>query len=278
MGLEKMESKMKERIEDIEIDKIGILDNTRLRIHKSELDSLMEDIKHRGLLQPIGVLDNEGKFILRFGNRRLEACKRLGWKTIPSHVVEKKLSVDQFMSDNFAENVERADISPIEVARTCKWYKDRGYSLGEIAVILSEPKSKIEKAISLAEKVPEEFKDTVKWIKSGMGKDKKGAVSVSVANQILQRWTTKANVKALFEAAKKEELSVTDIKTITVMVNRGCDLKEAIANRDDYATKSVIVVINKAELAKYKDVTFAKLVPQFIRGDIEPNKKLVTVE
>ncbi len=46
-------------------------DNSRIRTEKSDMVPLMEDIKHRGLLQPIGVLENNGNYIVRFGNRRL---------------------------------------------------------------------------------------------------------------------------------------------------------------------------------------------------------------
>lgn len=48
-------------IKDVPIDKIKVIENTRLRIEETELSSLMEDIKQRGLLQPIGLIIPDSK-------------------------------------------------------------------------------------------------------------------------------------------------------------------------------------------------------------------------
>lgn len=61
------------RIEDVVIGE-------RARKDYGDLTDLIESIRQHGLLQPIGVLPGNR---LLFGGRRLEACRRLGWESIP---------------------------------------------------------------------------------------------------------------------------------------------------------------------------------------------------
>jgi hypothetical protein len=61
------------RIEDVIVGE-------RARKDYGDLTDLIESIRQHGLLQPIGVLPGNR---LLFGGRRLEACKQLGWESIP---------------------------------------------------------------------------------------------------------------------------------------------------------------------------------------------------
>jgi hypothetical protein len=51
------------------------------------VEALAKDIESQGLLQPIVVAPaGSGRYRLVVGSQRLEACRRLGWKTIPAVV------------------------------------------------------------------------------------------------------------------------------------------------------------------------------------------------
>lgn len=54
------------------------------------------------------------------GNRRLEACRRLGWKKIPCHVVE--LSDKEAFEVSLIENLQRKTLNPIEEAEAFRKY------------------------------------------------------------------------------------------------------------------------------------------------------------
>jgi ParB family chromosome partitioning protein len=67
----------------LDIKKIKVRNRFRKRL--GDIGSLAESIKEVGLLHPIVVRPDER---LIAGERRLEACKRLGWKAVPVTYVD----------------------------------------------------------------------------------------------------------------------------------------------------------------------------------------------
>jgi len=258
---------------DIPIDLVKSLDNSRLRITNEDISPLMEDIKHRGLLQPIGVIKSEGVFIIRFGNRRLEACRKLGWKTIPAIVEDKKINVNSFMADNVAENVHRVDISPVELSNVVAGYRERGLSLSEICVLLSLSKSRVEHALRISKFAPEEFKEHIQSIRTNT--PKKGKIAISVANEILtNRGTTQEQQKELFKLAKSNDLSGGDIRIMNNLMGSGLSFEKSKKNFKNYKILSVELAVDAKEFAKYK-LNHKELVKAFIKGTIQANPALL---
>jgi ParB family chromosome partitioning protein len=72
-------------IEDIDIHKIK---KSFHLTRETNIQSLFESVKEKGLLQPIIVRPINEHFEIIAGNRRFEVCKRLGWKKIICHIVE----------------------------------------------------------------------------------------------------------------------------------------------------------------------------------------------
>ena len=98
-------------------------DFCRRRALKKDLKSLTESIQRRGLIQSPVVLDsNNGSYSLIAGSRRFQACKSLGWKTIPCCV--KKIDTRNATFLSFAENAVREMVHPIEEARKLKKMKE----------------------------------------------------------------------------------------------------------------------------------------------------------
>jgi ParB family chromosome partitioning protein len=65
----------------------------------AEDDSIIElgnDIAAHGLLQAPGVREMDGgQYQLLWGSRRLAACRRLGWSSIPAHVYRQNLTLEE---------------------------------------------------------------------------------------------------------------------------------------------------------------------------------------
>ncbi len=88
------------------INKIRV--RSRYRKNLGDIASLSANIKELGLLHPI-VIRPDGRLIA--GERRLAACKKLGWKTIPVTVIDLK----EVVRGEFAENAFRKDFLPSEI-------------------------------------------------------------------------------------------------------------------------------------------------------------------
>ena len=94
------------------IDAIEIGDRTRKDL--GDIEALAASIKEVGLLQPV-VVDADHKLIA--GRRRIEACKQLGWKSIPTVVAESVDSLLKMAQAESDENTCRKDFTPEEAVR-----------------------------------------------------------------------------------------------------------------------------------------------------------------
>ena len=89
---------------------------TRGQIAETELNELAESIKANGVVQPILVRPQaNGRFQLIAGERRWRASERAGRETIPA--ILRQVSDEQAMEITIVENLQRADLNPMEQAR-----------------------------------------------------------------------------------------------------------------------------------------------------------------
>lgn len=265
-----------ERVVEIPIELIKKLDNSRLR-DNDDIAELMEDIKHRGLLQPIGVFQEGEHYIIRFGNRRLECFKKLGYKSIPCIVSDKELDEDSFLADNVAENLHRKDLTPIEFGKVCLNYKSKGYSISEICAVLSSPKNKVENAIKMMGSVPEEIHKDLAYIPASSGRNKKGKISASIASAISRyNWGMgKEKQRELYEYAKSNDnVTAPKINLIKGLISDGKSVEEAIKEHNKYRLVTVTFVVLLEEYSKYS-VHGKTLFYNIIKGKIKSNKYLL---
>ena len=96
---------MEMRINDIVVKK-------RIRQNIGDISRLMESIRKHGLLNPV-VVTRKGELIA--GERRLESVKRLGWQSVPIHVVDNPSSIER-LEIELDENIYRRSLSPDELA------------------------------------------------------------------------------------------------------------------------------------------------------------------
>jgi len=97
-----------------------------LRSDNGPIKGLMLSIRDKGLLEPIIVRPAENGFEVVAGMRRFEACKKLGWRRLPAHVVE--LDDREAFEVSLLENIQRETLNPIEEARAFRNYVEEfGY-------------------------------------------------------------------------------------------------------------------------------------------------------
>jgi ParB family chromosome partitioning protein len=87
----------------------------REKFDLEELENLAASIREHGVIQPLIVSPGKnGIYVLIAGERRLQAARRAGLKTVP--VVIRHATDQQLLELALIENVQRADLNPIEEA------------------------------------------------------------------------------------------------------------------------------------------------------------------
>lgn len=89
---------------------------TRMHLDEQKLEELARSIAANGVVQPVivRVLPN-GRFQLIAGERRWRASEKAGKKTVPA--ILRQVSDEQAMEMTIVENLQRADLNPMEQAR-----------------------------------------------------------------------------------------------------------------------------------------------------------------
>jgi ParB family chromosome partitioning protein len=93
-----------------------IIVKKRIRKDMGDIESLAESLKLYGQISPI-VISRKGMLIA--GGRRLEAAKRLGWRTINALVSETSGELEELELE-VEENIQRRDFSMEEVAEATR--------------------------------------------------------------------------------------------------------------------------------------------------------------
>lgn len=124
---EPKEVKIETKIEKVVVNEpkeieIGLIDRNpeqpRKNFDEDSLNELANSIKLYGVVQPIIVKENNGRYVIIAGERRWRATRLAGLKTIPCIV--KEYSKQQISEISIIENLQREDLNPIESARAIK--------------------------------------------------------------------------------------------------------------------------------------------------------------
>ena len=137
--------------------------NPRKAFTEAELAELAASIKERGVIQPIVVRAVPGKaesFEIIAGERRWRAAQRAGLHDVPIALVEA--TDKQSLEFAIIENVQRADLNPIEEASGYHaLMEEHSYSQDEVAQIVGKSRPHVANTVRLL-KLPEPVKALVR--------------------------------------------------------------------------------------------------------------------
>lgn len=120
----------------------------RRRFDEAALATLGESIRKHGILQPIIVRPRDGRFEIVAGERRFQAAVQVGLEELP--VTVRELDDRTTMEIALSENLEREDLSPIEVAISFSDYLTKfGTTQDELAQRLGKDRSTVANLIRL---------------------------------------------------------------------------------------------------------------------------------
>lgn len=117
------------QIQEININDIVVSStNTRkdLQANNDEIniDDLAHSIQEFGLLNPLIVSKKENNYEVIAGQRRFLACKKLNIEKIPC-IIKNNLDTQEAITISLIENIQRADMSPIDKSRAYKNLLDK---------------------------------------------------------------------------------------------------------------------------------------------------------
>jgi ParB family chromosome partitioning protein len=144
----------------------------RTNFDMEKLQELASSIRTYGVLTPILVRPSAtpGKFTLVSGERRLRASTMAGVQTIPAIIDQNEEGAeDRTLAIQLVENLQRADLSPLERAHAIGALRDTyNLSVREIGERLGVSKSMVQRSLEILE-LPD---DLLNALKSGASESK----------------------------------------------------------------------------------------------------------
>lgn len=247
--------------------------NARREFHDDTLHELAQSIKEHGVISPISVRINpikDGYYIINHGHRRFRAAKLAEKTTIPAFLDNE---IDVF--GRFIENIQREDLSPLDIANQLNTFVQDGMSGKDIAEKLGKSDSWVSRHLGLLS-APITIK---KSLESGKIKSVEAAKTLaSLSNDhpvevedFLASATTEITQKQVRELSKelkgeKDHLSAIDVNLIDGAEELDDDFElmvESIPENENdtasiapvpvvYATKEVLIIelMEAAELSQ----------------------------
>jgi len=180
-----------------------------------DLDELAESIRQNGVLQPLIVQKNGAVYKIIAGERRWRAAQAAGLKEVP--VVIREYTPQQAAEISIIENVQRADLNPVEEAKAYQMLMD-DYKLTqeEIAGKVSKNRTTITNALRLLR------------------------LSEKVQNMMIDGTLSSGHARALLSLERKEDQE----KTADEIIARGLSVRE---------TEKIIKAMNAVPKKKKKE-------------------------
>ena len=182
----------------------------RFSIDPVSLGELKKSILTNGLIQPITVRRApDHKYQLISGERRLQACKDIGYKEIPAYIIDVD-SEELMLALALIENIQREKLNPIEIGSAYKRLMDECHLTQEqIAERVGKDRTTVANSIRLL-KLPQKIKDALVQDKLSMGHAR---ALINLENEALQL--------QLLDNIIKKNLSVRKVERLVRELNEG---------------------------------------------------------
>ncbi|MBV6421779.1 MAG: Stage 0 sporulation protein J [Ignavibacteriaceae bacterium] len=182
----------------------------RFNIDPVSLDELKKSILTNGLIQPITVRRTpDHKYQLISGERRLQACKEIGFKEIPAYIIDVD-SDELMLALALIENIQREKLNAIEVGTAYKRLMDECHLTQEqIAERVGKDRTTVANTIRLL-KLPQKIQDALAQDKITSGHAR---ALINLDNEPLQL--------QLLENILSKNLSVRKVERLVRELNEG---------------------------------------------------------
>jgi len=146
----------KDKIYQLDVSKIEVNSmQPRRRFTDYQMEELVDSIKEYGIIQPLIVSQKGDKYELIAGERRWRAARKLGLETVPAII--RNADQQEKLEVSLIENVQREDLSPIEMAAAYQKLVDEfNLTQEEVAKRVGKSRSSVTNTLRLLN-LPEEI-------------------------------------------------------------------------------------------------------------------------
>jgi ParB family transcriptional regulator, chromosome partitioning protein len=157
-----------EKYTEVDIDLIKPNpEQPRVDFHDAAIAELAQSIREAGVLQPLVVVPEGGRYKIIIGERRWRAAQKAGLKKIP--VLVRHIPHEQQLEISLIENLQREDLNPIEVAKAYQRLIDEfGYLQADLAEKVGKDRTSVTNALRLL-KLPAEIQTDLREGRLSMG-------------------------------------------------------------------------------------------------------------
>lgn len=274
--------------------------NIRTNIKKSDLKDLMASIREGGVRTPISLFRFEDKLYLISGERRLRSVQFLEsedpsrFKTIPAvtrDIKSKAEFVRAGLFENMIENIQREDVSGLDLAGRIKMLIERGYNKKEICKKIGKSYTWVEQSLKFIEDAAPGLKDQVKEGKLSLDEAKRVARLPKDKQEVVGRGLARAKgdgdkksvkkiKKGIDQATRVRSNVMLQKKDIRRYANTLSSILGEMAKDQEYKDKRPHDVMSgalnafKCVLGEYRDMTFSKWLKRYnLELDKEGNRK-----
>lgn len=246
------EDKKESSLTEISIDDI-IRDEDQPRKEFSEegLNALADSIKKHGVLQPLVVVPEDGKYKIVAGERRWRAAKLAGLEKVP--VIIRTLEAQERLEISIIENAQREDLNAIEMATAYAKLKTQfNLSPKEIAERVGKSESSVVNTMRLLN-LPEKAKKAMveNKLSEGVMRPLINA-DPEIIDEILPKiidegWTARRVEK---EVSEKKKKSSTKIIKTSNYIKQETELSEKLNAKVKIRARSVTITCKNEEELK----------------------------
>ena len=200
--------------------------NPRRQFGEADLADLAQSIREKGVVQPILVRSAPGQahhFEIIAGERRWRASQRAGQHEIP--VIVQEVSDKEALELAIIENVQRADLNPIEEAFGYEQLiAEFGYTQQDLGQVIGKSRSHVANTLRLL-KLPESVKDHLREGRLTAGHARALVTATDpegLAQKIVEEGLTVRDAEALAQAPAEvaakpiKEKKVKDADTVAL--------------------------------------------------------------
>ena len=126
----------------------------RKTFNAESLKEMADSIRQHGIIQPLVVNENNGRYMIIAGERRFRGAIIAGLKTVP--VVIKHYTEKQIKEVSLIENLQREDLNPVESAKAIRELMDvYGFTQESVADRIGKSRPAIANTLRLLSLTPE---------------------------------------------------------------------------------------------------------------------------